>query len=359
MSPAEPPEEVTRILDEVDEPLQVRVVGSVRHSPATQAAIVAYTLASYFDPVQASVYAMESFPELVRDLDMTHTPLTFVNRSFGFAGVATLVGLAQYALDCQNDPDGPRPPTVAGSTIGEVAGRTAQAPARPGSGGLAVLPPLGACGAPRGALRHPRQRAGGPPPRRGPVPASRTAARPPAATGRRSRSLAADRPVCRRPLVLSRARRAVVVFDEPSPPRNAASHGVHGFLGIEGMSPQEVRRVTWEQIGRYGGATLREERVVDLQRDAGPDFVLTTEQGSRLRARQVMLAFGYRDVFPDVPGFAECWGETIIPCVLCDGYEHRDRAWGIVRASADAPTTDPLIRAPLDQADPADPGRRR
>ena len=197
--PGEPPEEVTRILDEVDEPLQVRVVGSVRHSPATQAAIVAYTLASYFDPVQASVYAMESFPELVRDLDMTHTPLTFVNRSFGFAGVATLVGLAQYALDCQNDPDGPRPPTVAGSTIGEVAGRTAQAPARPGSGGLAVLPPLGACGAPRGALRHPRQRAGGPPPRRGPVPASRTAARPPAATGRRSRSLAADRPVCRRP----------------------------------------------------------------------------------------------------------------------------------------------------------------
>ena len=166
--PREPPKEVARILDEIDEPLQLRVVGSVRHSPATQAAIVAYTLASYAARVEASVYAMESFPELVRDLDMTHTPLTFVNQSLGFAGVTTPVGLAQYALDAHNEPDDPRPPTVASGTIGEVAGRTAQAPARPGSrralppsaGGVwrpAGSPPTPA---PRGRVVH-RRRAGG------------------------------------------------------------------------------------------------------------------------------------------------------------------------------------------------------
>ncbi len=141
--PREPPEEVARILDEVDEPLQVRVVGSVRHSPATQAAIIAFTLASSFARVEASVYAMESFPELVRDLDMTHTPLTFVNQSLGFAGVTTPVALAQYALDSQNEPDDPRPPAVASHTIGEVAGPTAQAPARPGNSGPALPPSAG------------------------------------------------------------------------------------------------------------------------------------------------------------------------------------------------------------------------
>ena len=149
--PREPPEDIARILNEIDEPLQVRVVGSVRHPPATQAAIVAYTLASYVARVEASVYAMESFPELVRDLDMTHTPLTFVNQSLGFAGVTTPVALAQYALDARNEPDDPRPPTVASSTIGEVAGRTAQAPARPGSSGLALPPSAGGVWRPAGS----------------------------------------------------------------------------------------------------------------------------------------------------------------------------------------------------------------
>ena len=26
----------------------------------------------------------------------------------------------------------------------------------------------------------------------------------------------------------------------------------------------------------------------------------------------------------------ECWADTIIPCAFCDGYENRDRIWGIV-----------------------------
>ena len=156
--PREPPEEVARILDEIDEPLQVRVVGSVRHPPATQAAIVAYTLASYVARVEASVYAMESFPELVRDLDMTHTPLTFVNQSLGFAGVTTPVALAQYALDARNEPDDPRPPTVASSTIAEVAGRTAQAPARPGNSGLALPPSAGGVWRPAGSPPTPAPR---------------------------------------------------------------------------------------------------------------------------------------------------------------------------------------------------------
>ena len=29
----------------------------------------------------------------------------------------------------------------------------------------------------------------------------------------------------------------------------------------------------------------------------------------------------------------ECWADTIIPCPFCDGYENRDRVWGIVASS--------------------------
>lgn len=46
-------------------------------------------------------------------------------------------------------------------------------------------------------------------------------------------------------LVLARTRKTVVVFDAPTPPRNAASHGVHNFLGLDGLLPAEIRERAW------------------------------------------------------------------------------------------------------------------
>jgi thioredoxin reductase len=44
-------------------------------------------------------------------------------------------------------------------------------------------------------------------------------------------------------LVLSRTRKKIIVFDDPEPPRNAASHGVHNFLGLEGLLPTDIRKI--------------------------------------------------------------------------------------------------------------------
>ena len=144
-------------------------------------------------------------------------------------------------------------------------------------------------------------------------------------------------------LVLARTRKKIVVFDDLRPPRNAASHGVHNFLGLDGLPPAEIRRVAWEQIDRYESAELRHERIVDVRRDGNSTFRVTNHQGATVTARHVILAFGYHDMHPDIPGFAECWGDTIIPCPFCDGYENRDRIWGIVGSSADDISSFPLM----------------
>ena len=144
-------------------------------------------------------------------------------------------------------------------------------------------------------------------------------------------------------LVLARTRKKIVVFDDPRPPRNSASRGVHNFLGLDGLAPAEIRRVAWEQIERYDSAELRHERVVDIRRDDTDDFVVTNDPGDKIIARHVILAFGYHDIHPSVPGFAACWGDTIIPCPFCDGYENRDRIWGIVGSSADEISSFPLL----------------
>ena len=71
-------------------------------------------------------------------------------------------------------------------------------------------------------------------------------------------------------LVLARTRKKIVVFDDPRPPRNAASQGVHNFLGLDGFLPSEIRRIAWEQIDCYDSAELRHERIVDIrQHDSG------------------------------------------------------------------------------------------
>ncbi|MEM8608094.1 MAG: NAD(P)/FAD-dependent oxidoreductase [Myxococcota bacterium] len=131
-------------------------------------------------------------------------------------------------------------------------------------------------------------------------------------------------------LVLVRAGRRVVVFDDPAPPRNGASHGVHNFLGFEGLEPEAVREKAWGEISRYEGATAKAEKVTQVSRQASEGYSVRTEGGNEVRVPRLILAFGFRDVFPDIEGFTECWADTVIPCPFCDGYENRDRVWGVV-----------------------------
>ena len=134
-------------------------------------------------------------------------------------------------------------------------------------------------------------------------------------------------------LVLSRTRKKIIVFDTPEPPRNIASHGVHNFLGLDGLLLKDIRIVACEQIDKYDSAELRKEKIVNVIKEKDEIFVITTDSEKSIKAKKVILAVGYYDAFPDIPGFIECWADTIISCPFCDGYENRDRIWGVVANS--------------------------
>lgn len=139
-------------------------------------------------------------------------------------------------------------------------------------------------------------------------------------------------------LMLARTRKSIIVFDSPEPPRNSASHGVHNFVGLDGLLPSQIREQAWHQIEVYSSAKFCAERIREIQHTASQHFSLRGENGTHVTARHVVLAVGFHDVYPDIPGFHESWGKTIIPCPFCDGYENRDRAWGVVATSAGAVT---------------------
>jgi len=130
-------------------------------------------------------------------------------------------------------------------------------------------------------------------------------------------------------LMLGRCRRRVLVCDTGEG-RNRSAHAVHGFLTRDGTPPAELLRVSREQLGPYDTIELSERRIVDATRADG-GFDLAATDGSRFRARRLLLATGVVDELPAVPGLEELYGRSVHHCPYCDGWEWRDQpvaVWG-------------------------------
>jgi thioredoxin reductase len=59
-------------------------------------------------------------------------------------------------------------------------------------------------------------------------------------------------------------------------------------------------------------------------------FVITTAEGMSFTSRKILLATGVYDVMPDLPGFAECWGRSVLHCPYCHGYEVHGQPLGLL-----------------------------
>ncbi|MGW4541058.1 NAD(P)/FAD-dependent oxidoreductase [Streptomyces chartreusis] len=127
-------------------------------------------------------------------------------------------------------------------------------------------------------------------------------------------------------LVLGRARRRTLVIDAGEP-RNAPAAHMQGYLSRDGMSPAEFLTVGRDEIARYGVELVR-DRAVDVTRDG--DFTVALASGRSVRARRLVVATGLRDELPDVPGVAERFGNDVLHCPYCHGWEVRDQAFGVL-----------------------------
>jgi thioredoxin reductase len=124
-------------------------------------------------------------------------------------------------------------------------------------------------------------------------------------------------------LFLARYRRSVLTFHHNSP-RNLYSHGVHGFLGHDGILPTEFLARARDEVTKYAGLIV-EGCVTKVERLADEQFRVTTGDEKTVEmnfeARRILLATGLRDLTPDCPGFREFYGGTVHHCPDCDGFE--------------------------------------
>src|ERR1041385_6933565 len=116
--------------------------------------------------------------------------------------------------------------------------------------------------------------------------------------------------------------RAVVI--DSGDPRNWETRGINGYLGHAGITPPELRGIGRDECRKYG-ATLLDGMVLTIDRTEEELFELALEGGSRVHARRLLLAYGLRDVWPEIPGIARVYGANAHVCPDCDGYEARGK----------------------------------
>ena len=121
---------------------------------------------------------------------------------------------------------------------------------------------------------------------------------------------------------LGRYLRRVILIDAGDP-RNWETRGIHGYLGLEGITPAELRGRGRDDARRFG-ATLVDGTVTLVDRIDDDMFRLSLESGETVTAARLLLAIGVRDIWPDIPGLDRCYGATAHVCPDCDGYEARN-----------------------------------
>jgi thioredoxin reductase len=136
-------------------------------------------------------------------------------------------------------------------------------------------------------------------------------------------------------LMLGRARRSVLLFDDHSP-RNAVTRHTHGFMTRDGATPQELRVLARRELARYPSVWPVDRRIEAVAPLDGSGFLLRDRGGATYRARKLLLATGLKETLPKITGVTEFYGSSLFNCPYCDGWELRDGPLVVIAEGSNA-----------------------
>jgi thioredoxin reductase len=122
-------------------------------------------------------------------------------------------------------------------------------------------------------------------------------------------------------------------------PRNAPAAHMQGYLSRDGMPPTELLAVGRAEVRGYGV-----EIIEDVVSHIEPGFVLRLGNGQVLTARRILVATGVGDELPDIPGVRERWGQDLLHCPYCHGWEVRDQPLGVLGSNPGSVLHAQLVR---------------
>lgn len=129
-------------------------------------------------------------------------------------------------------------------------------------------------------------------------------------------------------MALGRALRNVLVIDSGKPCNRQTPHS-HNFITQDGKTPEEISTVAKAQVVQYPTVEFYHGVATTAKKEMEA-FVIATQQNKSFRAKKLILATGIKDIMPNIAGFKECWGISVIHCPYCHGYEVKHQKTGIL-----------------------------
>ncbi|MET3696625.1 thioredoxin reductase [Bacillus oleivorans] len=136
-------------------------------------------------------------------------------------------------------------------------------------------------------------------------------------------------------LVLGRARRKVILFDNDQP-RNAVTHESHGFITRDGVSPKAFRDLAHQDIRKYPSAEIKKLKIAEVKRESSSLFKLVTHEGTSYLSRKIIIATGLKESLPNVNGIRDYYGKSLFSCPYCDGWELREQPLVLIAENQNA-----------------------
>ncbi|EKJ88486.1 thioredoxin reductase [Leptospira meyeri] len=128
-------------------------------------------------------------------------------------------------------------------------------------------------------------------------------------------------------LSLVRSLRKIIVIDSERP-CNKNTPASHNFITHDGKSPGSIREKALTDLKEYPNFKLQlgEVKTIEKMEDV---FLLKGDEFSPIQTNKIIFATGLKDILPEIPGFAESWGKSVIHCPYCHGYEFVGKTTGL------------------------------
>jgi thioredoxin reductase len=124
-------------------------------------------------------------------------------------------------------------------------------------------------------------------------------------------------------LVLGRARRNTILFDNDSP-RNAVTQESHGFITRDGIKPKEFREIAHRDIAKYPSVVYEKTEIFSITKKEQL-FELVASNKEFYQSKTIIISTGLKDVLPDIENISDYYGKSLFNCPYCDGWELRDK----------------------------------
>lgn len=129
-------------------------------------------------------------------------------------------------------------------------------------------------------------------------------------------------------MALGRSLRKTLVIDSGKPCNEQTPHS-HNFLTQDGKSPKEIAESAQKQVSEYETVHFHKGKAIDAKKSEN-SFEIITEKGEKFHSKKLIIATGIVDEIPDLKGFKESWGISLIHCPYCHGYEYKGKKTGII-----------------------------